>query len=94
VPNLANVSYKNDSEKVWEVEAAAERVSSTNGEPFDESPTAVKFLVRADSNRADFKSPQKGWFKHRTSASRSSNPLNRALFHTKQDRTPAMPRSA
>src|SRR4030095_5635287 len=57
VPNLAT-SYKNVSEKVWEVKLR-QGVKFHNGEPFD--ATAVKFSFER-IYRADFKSPQKGWF--------------------------------
>jgi peptide/nickel transport system substrate-binding protein len=57
VPNLAT-SYKNVSEKVWEVKLRP-NVQFHNGEPFDAN--AVKFSFER-IYRADFKSPQKGWF--------------------------------
>src|SRR5438309_1010520 len=57
VPSLAT-SYKNVSEKVWEVKLRP-GVSFHNGEPFDAS--AVKFSFER-IYRPDFKSPQKGWF--------------------------------
>ncbi|HEV8586660.1 MAG TPA: ABC transporter substrate-binding protein, partial [Methylomirabilota bacterium] len=57
VPHLAT-SYKNVSEKVWEVKLR-QGVKYHNGEPFDAE--AVKFSFER-INRADFKSPQKGWF--------------------------------
>jgi peptide/nickel transport system substrate-binding protein len=57
VPNLA-LSYKLVSEKVWEVKLR-QGVKFHNGEPFDAN--AVKFSFER-INRADFKSPQKGWF--------------------------------
>ena len=57
VPRLAT-SYRLVSEKVWEVKLRS-GVKFHNGEPFDAS--AVKFSFER-INRADFKSPQKGWF--------------------------------
>jgi peptide/nickel transport system substrate-binding protein len=57
VPALAT-SYKLVSEKVWEVKLRP-GVKFHNGEPFDAN--AVKFSFER-INRADFKSPQKGWF--------------------------------
>src|SRR5437660_899904 len=57
VPSLAT-SYKNVSEKVWEVKLRP-GVSFHNGEPFDAN--AVKFSFER-IYRPDFKSPQKGWF--------------------------------
>src|SRR5438270_118330 len=57
VPSLAT-SYKNVSEKVWEVKLRP-GVSFHYGEPFDAN--AVKFSFER-INRPDFKSPQKGWF--------------------------------
>jgi peptide/nickel transport system substrate-binding protein len=57
VPNLAT-SYKNVSEKLWEVKLRP-NVKFHNGEPFDAN--AVKFSFER-IYRADFKSPQKGWF--------------------------------
>lgn len=56
-PRLAT-SYKAVGDKVWEVKLR-QAVKFHNGEPFDAS--AVKFSVER-INRADFKSPQKGWF--------------------------------
>ena len=57
VPALAT-SYKLVSEKVWEVKLR-QGVKFHNGEPFDAN--AVKFSFER-IYRADFKSPQKGWF--------------------------------
>src|SRR5262249_61230062 len=57
VPYLAT-TYKLVSDKVWEVKLR-QGVKSHNGEPFD--ATAVKFSAER-IQRADFKSPQKGWF--------------------------------
>ena len=56
-PRLAT-TYKLVSEKVWEVKLRS-GVKFHNGEPFDAS--AVKFSFER-IYRADFKSPQKGWF--------------------------------
>ena len=56
-PALAT-AHKLVSEKVWEVKLR-QGVTFHNGEPFD--ATAVKFSFER-INRADFKSPQKGWF--------------------------------
>src|SRR5258705_5358651 len=56
-PALAT-SHKLVSEKVWEVKLR-QGLTFHNGEPFD--ATAVKFSFER-INRADFKSPQKGWF--------------------------------
>jgi peptide/nickel transport system substrate-binding protein len=83
VPNLAT-SYKNVSEKVWEVKLRP-NVKFHNGEPFDAE--AVKFSFER-INRADFKSPQKGWF---SAIERVEivDPLT-VRFHTKQP-DPAMP---
>jgi peptide/nickel transport system substrate-binding protein len=57
VPALAT-SYRLVSEKVWEVKLR-QGVKFHNGEPFDAN--AVKFSFER-IYRADFKSPQKGWF--------------------------------
>ncbi len=57
VPRLA-LSYRLVSEKVWEVKLR-QGVKFHNGEVFDAN--AVKFSFER-INRADFKSPQKGWF--------------------------------
>src|SRR5207248_3863421 len=57
VPALAT-SYKLVGDKVWEVKLR-QGVKFHNGEAFD--ATAVKFSFER-INRADFKSPQKGWF--------------------------------
>src|SRR5215472_5848837 len=57
VPALAT-SYKLVSDKVWEAKLRP-GVKFHNGEPFDAN--AVKFSFER-INRADFKSPQKGWF--------------------------------
>src|SRR5438132_7993521 len=57
VPRLAT-SHKLVSDKVWEVKLR-QGVKFHSGEPFD--ATAVKFSFER-INRADFKSPQKGWF--------------------------------
>src|SRR5262245_58218844 len=57
VPALAT-SYKLVSDKVWEAKLR-QGVKFHNGEPFDAN--AVKFSFER-INRADFKSPQKGWF--------------------------------
>src|SRR5215510_10115511 len=57
VPNLAT-SYRLVSDRVWEVKLR-QNVKFHNGEPFDAN--AVKFSFER-INRADFKSPQKGWF--------------------------------
>jgi peptide/nickel transport system substrate-binding protein len=57
VPRLAT-SYRAVGDKVWEVKLRR-GVKFHNGEPFDAN--AVKFSVER-INRADFKSPQKGWF--------------------------------
>ena len=57
VPALAT-SYKLVGDKAWEVKLRP-GVKFHNGEPFDAS--AVKFSFER-INRADFKSPQKGWF--------------------------------
>src|SRR6266568_1542685 len=57
VPALAT-SYKLVGDKVWEVKLR-QGVKFHNGETFD--ATAVKFSFER-INRADFKSPQKGWF--------------------------------
>jgi peptide/nickel transport system substrate-binding protein len=83
VPNLAT-SYKNVSEKVWEVKLRP-NVKFHNGEPFDAE--AVKFSFER-INRADFKSPQKGWF---SAIERVEivDPFT-VRFHTKQP-DPAMP---
>ena len=51
-------SHKLVSEKVWEVKLR-QGVTFHNGEPFDAN--AVKFSFER-IYRADFKSPQKGWF--------------------------------
>jgi peptide/nickel transport system substrate-binding protein len=56
-PALAT-SYKLMSDKVWEVKLR-QGVKFHNGEPFDAN--AVKFSFER-IYRADFKSPQKGWF--------------------------------
>jgi peptide/nickel transport system substrate-binding protein len=56
-PALAT-SYKLVSDKVWEAKLR-QGVKFHNGEPFDAN--AVKFSFER-INRADFKSPQKGWF--------------------------------
>ncbi len=56
-PSLAT-SHKLVSEKVWEVKLR-QGVKFHNGEPFDAN--AVKFSFER-IYRADFKSPQKGWF--------------------------------
>ena len=56
-PALAT-SHKLVSEKVWEVKLR-QGVTFHNGEPFDAA--AVKFSFER-IYRADFKSPQKGWF--------------------------------
>jgi peptide/nickel transport system substrate-binding protein len=56
-PALAT-SYKLVSDKVWEVKLR-QGVKFHNGEPFDAN--AVKFSFER-IYRADFKSPQKGWF--------------------------------
>jgi peptide/nickel transport system substrate-binding protein len=83
VPNLAT-SYKNLSEKVWEVKLRP-NVKFHNGEPFDAN--AVKFSFER-IYRADFKSPQKGWF---SAIERVEivDPLT-VRFHTKVP-DPAMP---
>src|SRR5215467_3662155 len=57
VPHLAT-TYKLVSDKVWEVKLR-QGVKFHNGELFD--ATAVKFSAER-IQRADFKSPQKGWF--------------------------------
>src|SRR5438477_9123789 len=57
VPALA-IAHKLVSEKVWEVKLRP-NVKFHNGETFDAN--AVKFSFER-INRADFKSPQKGWF--------------------------------
>jgi peptide/nickel transport system substrate-binding protein len=57
VPRLA-LSHRLVSEKVWEVKLR-QGVKFHNGEVFDAN--AVKFSFER-INRADFKSPQKGWF--------------------------------
>jgi peptide/nickel transport system substrate-binding protein len=57
VPALAT-SHKLVGDKVWEVKLR-QGVKFHNGETFD--ATAVKFSFER-INRADFKSPQKGWF--------------------------------
>src|SRR5262245_6703981 len=57
VPRLAT-SYKSVSDTVWEVKLR-QGVKFHNGEVFDAN--AVKFSFER-INRADFKSPQKGWF--------------------------------
>src|SRR5215470_8035344 len=57
VPALAT-SYKLVSDKAWEAKLR-QGVKFHNGEPFDAN--AVKFSFER-INRADFKSPQKGWF--------------------------------
>ncbi len=57
VPALAT-SYKLVGDKVWEIKLR-QGVKFHNGETFD--ATAVKFSFER-INRADFKSPQKGWF--------------------------------
>src|SRR5256886_2989675 len=57
VPSLAT-AYTLVSEKVWEVKLRP-NVKFHNGEAFDAN--AVKFSFER-INRADFKSPQKGWF--------------------------------
>jgi len=83
VPNLAT-AYKNVSEKVWEVKLRP-NVQFHNGEPFDAN--AVKFSFER-IYRADFKSPQKGWF---STIDRVEivDPLT-VRFHTKVP-DPAMP---
>ena len=83
VPNLAT-AYKNVSEKVWEVKLRP-NVQFHNGEPFDAG--AVKFSFER-IYRADFKSPQKGWF---STIDRVEivDPLT-VRFHTKVP-DPAMP---
>ena len=83
VPNLAT-AYKNLSEKVWEVKLRP-NVQFHNGEPFDAN--AVKFSFER-IYRADFKSPQKGWF---STIDRVEivDPLT-VRFHTKVP-DPAMP---
>ena len=83
VPNLAT-SYKNVSEKVWEVKLRP-NVKFHNGEPFDAS--AVKFSFER-IYRADFKSPQKGWFSTIDHVE-VVDPLT-VRFHTKGP-DPAMP---
>src|SRR6266850_2718176 len=83
VPSLAT-AYKNVSEKVWEVKLRP-NVKFHNGEPFNAE--AVKFSFERIF-RADFKSPQKGWF---SAIDRVEivDPLT-VRFHTKQP-DPAMP---
>jgi peptide/nickel transport system substrate-binding protein len=83
MPNLAT-AYKNVSEKVWEVKLRP-NVQFHNGEPFDAN--AVKFSFER-IYRADFKSPQKGWF---STIDRVEivDPLT-VRFHTKVP-DPAMP---
>jgi peptide/nickel transport system substrate-binding protein len=83
VPSLAT-AYKNVSEKVWEVKLRP-NVQFHNGEPFDAN--AVKFSFER-IYRADFKSPQKGWF---STIDRVEivDPLT-VRFHTKVP-DPAMP---
>jgi peptide/nickel transport system substrate-binding protein len=83
VPSLA-LSYKNVSEKVWEVKLRP-GVKFHNGEPFDAG--AVKFSFER-IYRADFKSPQKGWF-GTIDRVEVVDPLT-VRFHTKVP-DPAMP---
>src|SRR5678815_1703263 len=83
VPNLAT-SYKLVSERVWEVKLR-QGVKFHNGEAFD--ATAVKFSFER-INRADFKSPQKGWFST-IEAVEIVDPF-KVRFHTKVP-DPAMP---
>src|SRR5207237_8098892 len=83
VPSLAT-SYKNVSEKVWEVKLR-QGASFHNGEPFDAN--AVKFSFER-INRPDFKSPQKGWFN--TIERVEIVDPNTVRFHTKVP-DPAMP---
>ena len=83
VSNLAT-SYKNVSEKVWEVKLRP-NVKFHNGEPFDAN--AVKFSFER-IYRADFKSPQKGWF-NTIERVEVVDPLT-VRFHTKTP-DPAMP---
>jgi peptide/nickel transport system substrate-binding protein len=83
VPNLAT-TYRNVSEKVWEVKLRP-NVKFHNGEPFDAN--AVKFSFER-INRADFKSPQKGWFSTIDHVE-IVDPLT-VRFHTKVP-DPAMP---
>jgi peptide/nickel transport system substrate-binding protein len=83
VPHLAT-SYRLVSDKVWEVKLR-QGVKFHNGEPFD--ATAVKFSVER-IQRADFKSPQKGWF-GTIDRVEIVDPLT-VRFHTKVP-DPAMP---
>ncbi|HEY7521438.1 MAG TPA: ABC transporter substrate-binding protein [Methylomirabilota bacterium] len=83
VPSLAT-SYRNVSEKVWEVKLRP-NVQFHNGEPFDAN--AVKFSFER-IYRADFKSPQKGWF-NTIDRVEIVDPLT-VRFHTKVP-DPAMP---
>src|SRR5215831_17534960 len=83
VPNLAT-SYKLVSDRVWEVKLR-QGVKFHNGEPFDAN--AVKFSLER-INRADFKSPQKGWFAT-IEAVEIVDPFT-VRFHTKVP-DPAMP---
>src|SRR5215472_14057543 len=83
VPNLAT-SYKLVSDRVWEVKLR-QNVKFHNGEPFDAN--AVKFSFER-INRADFKSPQKGWFAT-IEAVEIVDPFT-VRFHTKVP-DPAMP---
>jgi peptide/nickel transport system substrate-binding protein len=83
VPHLAT-SYRGVSDKVWEVKLRP-GVKFHNGEPFDAN--AVKFSFER-INRADFKSPQKGWF-GTIDRVEIVDPLT-VRFHTKAP-DPAMP---